>query len=71
LAAFADRMLLVVRSEATPRTAVLAALKELRAISNRPLGLVLNGIRLGRSYARYAHSDQLAYHRASARYLKT
>jgi succinoglycan biosynthesis transport protein ExoP len=71
LAAFADRMLLVVRSESTPRKAVLAALKELRAISNRPLGLVLNGIRLGRTYARYAHSDQLAYYRASARYLKT
>jgi polysaccharide biosynthesis transport protein len=71
LAALADRMLLVVRSEVTPRKAVLTALKELRAISNRPLGLVLNGIRLGGSYARYAHADPLSYHRASARYLKS
>ena len=71
LATLADRMLVVVRSEATPRSAVLVALKELRAISERPLGLVLNGIRLRRSYTRYAHADHLAYYRASARYLKS
>jgi polysaccharide biosynthesis transport protein len=71
LATLADRLLVVVRSEATPRKAVLVALKELRAISDRPLGLVLNGIRLGRSYARYGDADHLAYYRASARYLKS
>jgi capsular exopolysaccharide synthesis family protein len=60
LAALADRMLLVVRSEVTPRRAALIALKELRAISDRPLGLVLNGDRL-RRYARYAQADHLAY----------
>jgi succinoglycan biosynthesis transport protein ExoP len=71
LATLVDRMLVVVRSEATPRSAVVVALKELRAISECPLGLVLNGIRLGRSYARYAQADHLAYYRASARYLKS
>jgi polysaccharide biosynthesis transport protein len=71
LATLADRMLVVVRSESTPRSAVVVALKELRAISERPLGLVLNGVRLGRSYTRYAHADHLAYYRASARYLKS
>jgi tyrosine-protein kinase Etk/Wzc len=70
LAARADRTLVVVRSETTPRKALLIALKELRAISDRPLGLVLNGVRL-RRHGQYGDSGHLAYYRTCVQYLKS
>ena len=69
LATLSDRTLVVVRSAATPRQALVIALKELRAISDHPMGLILNGIKL-RDYPRYANADHLTYYRKNMQYLK-
>ena len=59
----ADQLLMVVRWQSTPRQAVWVAIRELRALSERPVGLVLNMIKLA-SYAGFGGTDQLAYYHA-------
>ena len=63
----ADQLLLVVKWEATPRHAVQLAVRELRSLRDRPIGLVLNMIN-SRKYARYGGTDHLAYRKLGAGY---
>jgi Mrp family chromosome partitioning ATPase len=67
LAPVLDAALLVVRWEGTPRDAVQAAMRELRALEVPLVGVALNAVDLA-VYSRYGSPDHLRYAGRYAQY---